>query len=93
MATATARTKKAPIANGKKKVAPPKVKKQLMLIDGKWVPSVSGKTFQTLNPATGEVICEVAEGDKADIDLAVKAARTTSPPLNRSTTASLYATP
>jgi aldehyde dehydrogenase (NAD+) len=76
MATATARTKKAPIANGKKKVAPPKVKKQLMLIDGKWVPSVSGKTFQTLNPATGEVICEVAEGDKADIDLAVKAART-----------------
>ena len=29
----------------------------------------------TLNPATGEAICQVAEGDKADIDLAVKAAR------------------
>ena len=35
----------------------------------------SGKTFATVNPATGEVICQVAEGDKADIDLAVKAAR------------------
>jgi len=46
-----------------------------MLVGGKWVESVSGKTFETLNPATGEVICRVAEGDKADIDLAVKAAR------------------
>jgi aldehyde dehydrogenase (NAD+) len=46
-----------------------------MLIGGKWVDSVSGKTFPTLNPATGETICQVAEGDKADIDLAVKAAR------------------
>jgi hypothetical protein len=45
-------------------------------IGGKWLDSVSGKTFDTINPATGEVICNVAEGDKADIDLAVKAART-----------------
>ena len=37
--------------------------------------AVSGKTFDTINPATDEVICQVAEGDKADIDLAVKAAR------------------
>ena len=37
--------------------------------------AVSGKTFATLNPATGEAICQVAEGDKADVDLAVKAAR------------------
>jgi aldehyde dehydrogenase (NAD+) len=51
-------------------------KPQPMFINGKWQPSVSGKTFETLNPATGEVICQVAEGDKADIDLAVKAART-----------------
>src|SRR3954451_16498846 len=58
-----------------KKVAPPKVKDQPMLIGGKWVDSQSGKTFPTLNPATGEPICQVAEGDKADIDLAVKAAR------------------
>lgn len=46
-----------------------------MFIGGKWVDSVSGKTFPTINPATGEVICQVAEGDKADIDLAVAAAR------------------
>jgi aldehyde dehydrogenase (NAD+) len=58
-----------------KTVKPPKLKDQPMFIGGKWVDSVSGKTFPTLNPATGEVICQVAEGDKADIDLAVKAAR------------------
>ena len=46
-----------------------------MLIDGKWVDAVSGKTFETINPATGEVIAHVAEGDKADVDKAVKAAR------------------
>jgi aldehyde dehydrogenase (NAD+) len=54
---------------------PPKVKDQPLLIGGKWVDSVSGKTFPTTNPATGETICQVAEGDKADIELAVKAAR------------------
>ena len=37
--------------------------------------SVSGKTFPTINPATGEVICQVQEGDKADVEKAVKAAR------------------
>src|SRR5205807_577572 len=37
--------------------------------------SMSGKTFQTINPATEEAIADVAEGDAADIDLAVKAAR------------------
>src|SRR5262245_996516 len=56
-------------------VKPPQVKDQPMLIGGKWVDSQSGKTFPTTNPATGETICQVAEGDKADIDLAVKAAR------------------
>ena len=34
-----------------------------MLIDGKWVEAVSGKTFDSLNPATGEVLAKVAEGD------------------------------
>ncbi|MFO0876965.1 MAG: aldehyde dehydrogenase family protein [Gemmataceae bacterium] len=53
----------------------PRVKDQPLFIGGKWQDSVSGKTFETLNPATGEVICQVAEGDKADIDLAVAAAR------------------
>ncbi|HEY7311126.1 MAG TPA: aldehyde dehydrogenase family protein, partial [Gemmataceae bacterium] len=56
-------------------VKPPKVKDQPLFIGGKWLDSVSGKTFPTINPATGETICQVAEGDKADIDLAVKAAR------------------
>jgi aldehyde dehydrogenase (NAD+) len=46
-----------------------------MLIGGKWVDSASGKTFETLNPATGEVIAQVAEGDKEDVERAVKAAR------------------
>ena len=59
----------------KPKFAPPKIAMQKMLIDGKWVESVSGKRFETINPSTGEVICDVAEGDKADVDLAVKAAR------------------
>ena len=44
-------------------------------IDGKWRPSISGKTFATVNPATEEEICQVAEGDAADVDAAAKAAR------------------
>src|SRR5215831_1472111 len=56
-------------------VKPPKVKDQPLFINGKWQDSVSGKTFPTINPSTGETTCQVAEGDKADIDLAVKAAR------------------
>src|SRR3954469_25588910 len=58
-----------------RKVKAPKVKDQPLLINGKWQDSVSGKTFSTVNPATGETICQVAEGDKADVDLAVKSAR------------------
>jgi phenylacetaldehyde dehydrogenase len=50
-------------------------KPRQMLIDGKWVNAVSGKTFPTYNPATGEVLAQVAEGDKQDVDIAVKAAR------------------
>jgi aldehyde dehydrogenase (NAD+) len=46
-----------------------------LLIDGKFRDSQSGKTFATINPATEEVIVQVAEGGAADIDLAVKAAR------------------
>ncbi|GJQ59256.1 MAG: aldehyde dehydrogenase family protein [Candidatus Scalindua sp. AMX11] len=51
------------------------IKSQKLLIDGKWVDSVSGKLFRTINPATEEEITTVAEGDKEDIDLAVAAAR------------------
>ena len=46
-----------------------------LLIDGKWVNAESGKTFQVINPATGEQVGKVAEADKADVDKAVKAAR------------------
>ena len=46
-----------------------------MFVDGKWVEAASGKTFPTYNPATGEVLAQIAEGDREDIDRAVKAAR------------------
>jgi phenylacetaldehyde dehydrogenase len=48
---------------------------QKMLINGKWVEAASGKTFPTYNPATGEVLSRVAEGDREDINRAVDAAR------------------
>ncbi len=56
-------------------IAPPKVTDKKMLIAGQWVNAASGKTFETINPTTGDVICRVAEGDKADVDKAVAAAR------------------
>jgi aldehyde dehydrogenase (NAD+) len=46
-----------------------------LLINNQWIPSVSGKTFGTVNPSTGEEICQVAEADSADVEKAVKAAR------------------
>src|SRR5713101_5488698 len=46
-----------------------------MLIDGKWVEAASGKTFETPNPATGEVLARVAEGGAEDVERAVRAAR------------------
>jgi aldehyde dehydrogenase (NAD+) len=46
-----------------------------LLINNRWIPSESGKTFPTLNPATGEEICRVAEADTADVNKAVAAAR------------------
>lgn len=46
-----------------------------MLIGGQWVTSASGKVFGTDNPATGEVLAQVAEGDSEDINRAVQAAR------------------
>src|ERR1700729_1738726 len=50
-------------------------KPRKMLINGQWVPAISGKNFPTYNPATGDVLAQVAEGDRADIDQAIKAAR------------------
>src|ERR1700723_2717069 len=49
--------------------------KKKLLINGKWVDAASGKTFATYNPATGEVLANVAAGDKEDVNRAVKAAR------------------
>ncbi|HZZ29498.1 MAG TPA: aldehyde dehydrogenase family protein [Pirellulales bacterium] len=57
------------------KTRKPQIRETQCLIGGKWQPAKSGKTFETINPATEEVIAKVAEGDAADIDLAVKAAR------------------
>lgn len=51
------------------------IRQTKILIDGQWVESASGKTFETLNPATGEAIAQVAEGDSEDVDRAAKAAR------------------
>ena len=50
-------------------------KPRQMFINNQFVNSASGKTFPTYNPATGEVLAKVAEGDREDIDRAVKAAR------------------
>jgi len=64
------------------KIVPPEEKvtgfvgrKHKMFINGKWVDSASGKTFPTYNPATGEVLAQIAEGDREDINRAVQAAR------------------
>ncbi|EHB10275.1 Retinal dehydrogenase 1, partial [Heterocephalus glaber] len=46
-----------------------------IFINNEWNNSVSGKKFSVINPATEEIICQVEEGDKADVDKAVKAAR------------------
>jgi aldehyde dehydrogenase (NAD+) len=46
-----------------------------LLIGGEWVEAVSGKTFASLNPSTGEIVGQLALGEAADIDRAVMAAR------------------
>jgi aldehyde dehydrogenase (NAD+) len=54
-------------------VALPELK---LLIANRWVACESGRTFATINPSTGDEICQVAEADAADVEKAVKAART-----------------
>ena len=46
-----------------------------LFIDGQWADAASGKAFETPDPATGETLARVAEGDAEDIDRAVRAAR------------------
>lgn len=52
-----------------------KIKYTKCLIDGEWVDAVAGRTFESINPATGDILTHVAEGDEPDVNKAVKAAR------------------
>ena len=53
----------------------PQIKFTKLFINNEFVESVSGNTFTTLDPTTEEEICQVAEGDEADINVAVQAAK------------------
>ncbi|XP_072955484.1 aldehyde dehydrogenase family 2 member C4-like [Typha angustifolia] len=53
----------------------PEIKFTKLFINGQFVDSFSGKTFETIDPRSGEVIAKMAEGDVEDVNLAVKAAR------------------
>lgn len=64
------------VADNPRTVAAPDVKDQPLFINGRFVDGRSGKTFPTIDPATGETICQVAEADAADVDQAVRAAKT-----------------
>lgn len=50
-------------------------KPKRMLIGGQWVEALSGRTFDSVNPSTGKVIAQLAEGGAEDVDRAVTAAR------------------
>ncbi|XP_011148936.1 retinal dehydrogenase 1 [Harpegnathos saltator] len=52
-----------------------KIKYTQLFINNEFVDSVSGRKFATINPANGKIIAEISEGDKADIDKAVEAAK------------------
>lgn len=51
------------------------IKFNKIFINNKWVPSISGKTFQTIDPSNKQVIADIAEGDHADVQVAVAAAK------------------
>ena len=54
-----------------------KVARTQLFIDGKFVDSASGKTFESINPRDGSVIAQVAEGDVEDVNRAVAVAKRT----------------
>ena len=56
-------------------MAKPEIKYTQLFINNSFVDAVSGKTFATIDPATEEIICQIAEGDKVDVDKAVEAAK------------------
>lgn len=51
------------------------MKKNKTFINGSWVDGTSGKTLQSVNPATGEVIAEVQENSAEDVEMAIQAAK------------------
>ena len=53
----------------------PIIRQTKLLINNEWVDAVDGSTFETINPATGEVIAKVAHAGAKDVDLAVRCAR------------------
>ncbi|UJR25369.1 hypothetical protein I4U23_006719 [Adineta vaga] len=67
---ASASAQKKPVGDRK-----PDVKYQKLFINNEFVDAISGNTFEVLNPATGDVITEVADASEKDIDRAVKAAK------------------
>jgi phenylacetaldehyde dehydrogenase len=46
-----------------------------LLVGGDWLPAATGRSFETIDPATGEAIAAVPAGDEEDVDRAVRAAR------------------
>src|SRR5260370_42270858 len=64
----------APTATMKRPTAPA-VKETRLFINTQWVDPVEGKTFDTYNPATGQVLAKGAHASAADVDKAVKPAR------------------
>ncbi|KUF81451.1 Aldehyde dehydrogenase [Phytophthora nicotianae] len=73
--SAATAAKTSPLVLSRHFSTPVSVKQTNLLINGEFVPSIKGKTFETFNPATEEKIADVAEGGTADIDAAVTAAR------------------
>ena len=62
----------ATITAGDRKI---KVGPTKLLINNEWVDATSHRTFESIDPATGDVVAHIAEADEADVDKAVKAAR------------------
>lgn len=56
-------------------VSTPAIRPQRLFIGGEWRDGAAGKTFETINPATGEVLTTIASAEMSDVDLAVGAAR------------------
>jgi len=53
----------------------PRIEQTQLFIDNKFVDSVSGETFETIDPSTGNPICKIASANAQDVDLAVAAAK------------------